>query len=237
VVRAILATAGAGLLASAASASFTMTDPGRYSSATYVTLLEARARLDNAGAGSWKTAIWGSSTVAPVATSGNYISDWVSGQTYQFQFDYNVATGLATWLINNRTVSTTLALGSGKGLAALQFEARSKAGSFMTAVEGLELSANGSGFASVAGLGSLVSSNGTLVTSGRIYLAQDVTTLSARGTMKFDFQGGTASGDNMRAAIRLFQADAVAPALVPTPGVLGLAAMTVIVVVRRGRRG
>lgn len=236
VVRAILATAAAGLLATTASASFTMTDPGRYSSASYVTLLEARARLDNLGAGSWKTAIWGSSVAAPVATSGNYASDWVSGQAYQFQFDYNVSTGLATWLINNRTVTTTLVLGSGKGLAALQFEARSKAGSFMTAVEGLELSANGGGFASVAGLSSVMSSSGTFVTSGRVYLSQDVTTLSARGTMKFDFQGGTASGDNMRAAVRLLQADAVPTALVPTPGVLGLAAMTLVAVVRRARR-
>lgn len=237
VVRVIVAMAGAGLLASAASAAFIMTDPGRYSSSTYVTLLEARARLDNAGAGSWKTAIWGSSGAAPVATSGNYASDWVSGQAYQFRLDYNVATGLATWFINNRTVTTTLALGSGKGLAALQFEARSRTGNFMTTLEGLELAANGGGFASVAGLGSLVSSNGTFVTSGRIYLAQDVTTLSARGTMKFDFQGGSASGDNMRAAIRLLQADAVSTALVPTPGVLGLAAMTVMGAGRRGRRG
>lgn len=215
-----------------------MSDPGRYSSTTYTTLLEARARLDNVGAGSWKTAIWGTSGTAPVATSGNYASDWVSGQSYQFQFDYNVSTGLATWLINNRTVTTTLALSSGKGLAALQFEARSKAGSFMTAVEGLELSANGSGFASVAGLNSVLASNGTFVTSGRVYLAQNVTTLRARGTIKFDFQGGTASGDNMRGAIRLFQADlASPPALVPSPGVMGLAVMGVVVVIRRSRRG
>jgi hypothetical protein len=225
------------VLASAASASFTMSDPGRYSSATYTSLLEARARLDNAGAGSWKTAIWGTSGSAPVATSGNYTSDWVSGQAYQFQFDYNVTTGLATWLINNRTVTTTLALSSGKGLAALQFEARSKTGSFTTSLEGLELSSNGGGYASVPGLGSLMASNGTFVTSGRVYLDQNVTSMSARGSIKFGFQGGTASGDNMRGAVRLLQADAVSTALVPTPGVIGLAAMTVIVAIRRGRRG
>lgn len=224
------------MIGATASASFTMSDPGRFSSTSYSTLLEARARLDNATGQSWKTAIWGSSTVMPVATSGNYTSDWISGQAYQFQFDYNVSTGLATWLINNRTVSATLALPSGKGLAALQFEARSKSGSFMTSVEGLELAANGGGYSSVGGLGSLVSSSGTFVTSGRVYLAQDVTMLSARGTMKFEFGGGTASGDNMRAAVRLFQADAAPQALVPTPGVMGLAAMGMVVAMRRLRR-
>jgi small ligand-binding sensory domain FIST len=71
-----------------------------------------------------------------------------------------------------------------------------------------------------------------------VYLAQNVTTLSARGTIKFVFQGGTASGDNMRGAIRLFQADlASPPALVPSPGVMGLAVMGVVVVIRRSRRG
>lgn len=214
-----------------------MSDPGRYSASTYTTLLEARVRLDNAAGQSWKTAIWGSSNSAPAATSGNYASDWVSGQAYQFLFDYNVGSGLASWTINNRTVTTTLALSNGKGLAALQFEARSKAGNFMTAVEGLELSSNGGSFASVPGLGSLVSTNGSFLTSGKIYLDQNVSSLSARGSIKFDFQGGTASGDNLRGAIRLFEADAVSTALVPTPGVLGLAAMTVIVVIRRGRRG
>lgn len=222
---------------SVASASFTMTDPGRYSLSTYSTLLEARARLDNAAGQSWKTAIWGSSTSAPVATSGDYTSDWVSGQPYQFMFDYNVASGLASWTINNRTVTTTLALGAGKGLAALQFEARSKTGNFMTAVEGLELSSNGGGFASVSGLGSLVSTNGSFLTSGKVYLDQNVTSLSARGSIKFDFQSGTASGDNLRGAIRLFEADEVSTALVPTPGVLGLAAMGIVVVLRRARRG
>lgn len=225
------------MLASAASASFTMSDPGRYAPSTYSTLLEARARLDNAAGQSWKTAIWGSSTTAPVATGGNYTSDWVSGQAYQFLFNYNVVSGLASWTINNRTVTTTLALSSGKGLAALQFEARSKTGNFMTAVEGLELSSNGGSFASVPGLGSLVSTNGSFLTSGPVYLTQNVTSLSARGSIKFDFQGGTASGDNLRGAIRLFEADQASPNLVPTPGVLGLAAMTVIVVIRRGRRG
>lgn len=235
VVRSVATVVGVSVLASAASAAFTMSDPGRYSLSTYSTLLEARARLDNASGQSWKTAIWGSSSSAPVATSGNHTSDWVSGQAYQFQFDYNVASGLATWFINNRTVTTTLALSSGKGLAALQFEARSKAGNFLTAVEGLELSSNGGGFASVPGLGSLVSSNGTFVTSGKVYLDQNVASLSARGTIKFDFQSGTASGDNLRGAIRLFEADAVSTALVPTPGVLGLAAMGMIVVIRRRR--
>lgn len=236
-VRTVASVIGASVLASAASAAFTMSDPGRFSSGTYSTLLEARARLDNASGQSWKTAIWGSSTAAPVATSGNYTSDWVSGQAYQFRFDYNVVTGQATWLINNRTVTTTLAVGSGKGLAALQFEARSKAGSFMTAVEGLELSANGGGFASVPGLGSLVASNGAFTSSGRVYLDQNLTSLSARGSIKFEFQSGTASGDNLRAAIRLFEADTVSPNLVPTPGVLSLAAMGIVVAIRRVRRG
>lgn len=235
VLRGHWSALGVCLLSTAASAAFTMSDPGRYASQTYTTLLEARARLDNGTGQSWKTAIWGSGTSAPAATSGNYTSDWVSGQSYQFQFDYNVTTGLATWWINNRTVQTTLALAGGKGLAALQFEARSRSGSFAVSMESLQLAVDGGAYSSPAGLGSIQASGATFVNSGRVYLTQDIRALSARGSIKFEFQGGSANGDNMRAAVRLFEANLAPQALIPAPGVVALGVLSMIAALHRGR--
>lgn len=217
-------------------AAFSTSDPGRFDSGSLTSRLEARARLDNAGGGSWKTAIWASGGSTPVAHGGNMVSNWVSGTPYQFQFDYNLSSGQATWLINGRTASAIVPLTSGRNLAGIRFEARATTGNFSAAIEQAQFAFDGGAYQAVGGLGTVIATGNQFTTGPMVYLTQNVGSISVRGTLKFEFNG-TASGDQVRAAVRLFEGtESLSPGVaIPTPQTAGVVLGAVLVALRRRR--
>ena len=229
---------GAIFAASGAEASYIVGDPGAYDTSGISTLFEARTRLDAGNSQTWKNAFWRSGEQQPAATGGNFSSPWVSGQAQGFELTYHAGTGMAVWTVDmpgpigpNMTMSS-FQLGPDNLLAGFRFSARSEGNGSSTLLDGLELSIDGGAYEAIQGLGSVESSGpDVFVDSDSVFFTEEISSLSIRGSVTFDWLDGTnLQGDRFRGSIRLMEGQ-----LIPGPGALALFGSALLCGARRRR--
>ncbi|TVQ53766.1 MAG: hypothetical protein EA377_07425 [Phycisphaerales bacterium] len=230
-----LAAAG---LSQVTYASVIVGDSSAYQSDSLSTLFEARARLDAGNSQTWKTAFWRSGESVPVATGGNFTSPWISGQAQNFELSYDVNSGMAVWMVDlpspvgMNTTMSAFQLSPGNLLAGFQLFARSEGDGSSTLLDGIEISVNGNGYESIAGLSSLESGGSQVFAeSDAVYFTDLVDSFSIRGSITFDWLDGTnLQGDRFRGSIKLIEGE-----LIPAPGALALFGSALLCGARRRR--
>lgn len=219
----VAATAGS------AFAGLSTTDPGLFTDID--DRFEARIRLDAGNSQTWKSAIWDDTTL--LGTSGNVQNLFTNGAVNPFSFSYDAVTGDASLTVAGRTVTETISLTPGSGIAGFRFFVRGEANAATTTVANLMASVDGAAAESVPGLATTLSTG--FVESPNYYVdSLSVASLALTGDVTFDWLG-TATQNNLKNERLKFSFKVLEGTPIPSPAGVAMLAFGGLVALRRRR--